>query len=149
VPDRTTGDNKMVLSVIHTANAMSALRSAHRATNGRTGLAASQLATAARWLMNQQWPSAENAPSEQIQECAGRVLRMNHYALRVCMRALLQCDVDPEIPLIVRVADELLTVQENGLWPWGSIRWPVWATLDSLKALTELASRQSLNVQGH
>ena len=149
VPNRTNAGNNVAPSVIHTANAISALRTAHRATDGRAGVAASQLTAAAQWLSDQRWPSGQDAPSEEIQECAGRVLRMNHYAQPVCMRALLQCDVDPEAPAILRAVDELLAIHEDGLWPWGSVRWPVWATLDSLKALTELASRQRFVIDRH
>jgi len=57
--------------------------------------------------------------------------------------ALLMCDFAPTIPRIASTVEELWRQNENGLWPYEQVKWPVWATLSCLEALTEFTFRSA------
>ena len=132
-------------SAVHTAAAILSLRRVHRMTGGRLGLSTKDLTAAADWLEAAPWNTNEEESSEDIQECEDKVLRMNQFALPICLKALLVCDVKPSSGRIRTSVQELFDKQEGGLWPWNGIRWPVWATLDCIKALTEFGLRHDLS----
>jgi hypothetical protein len=56
----------------------------------------------------------------------------------------LECGVPSSEERIAAVIDEIVLSSENGLWNWGPVRHPVWATYDALKALTESVLRRQL-----
>jgi endonuclease/exonuclease/phosphatase family metal-dependent hydrolase len=132
-------------SVVHTAVAILSLRRVHRMTGGRLGLSSKELSAAASWLEAVPWNTNEEESSEDIHECENKTLRINQFALPICLKALLVCDVKPSSDRIRTTVKELLEREEAGLWSWNGVQWPVWATLDCIKALTEFGLRHSLD----
>jgi len=66
------------------------------------------------------------------------------------VRALLEFDIDPGNERIGATIGELYERQEDGLWDWSlpdgpTIRRPVWATMDALRALAAYTQRAARN----
>jgi len=142
-PDRCTGQEFGEPSVAHTAHALITLRRVHEQTQGRLGLASDDLKTAAQWLLSSDWRST----FEIIQESDGKQLAMSHYTAPLAMIALLLCEIDPGDPRISATAEELWRGQDKGLWWFGEVKWPVWATLVCLQALTEFTFRSGVRLE--
>lgn len=138
-PDRAAADDSGGPSAPHTAQVIATLRRVHRQTEGRLGLAADDLSAAAEWLIRTEWRNA----AETVEECEGKRLALNHYTAPMAVLALLLCDYSPATPKIAATVEELWHRNEQGLWWYEQVRWPVWATLSCLQALTEFTFRSA------
>lgn len=138
-PERSLPDDSGGQSAAHTAQVIAALRRVHRQTEGQLGLSAAELGAAADWLLASEWRNA----AETVEECAGKHLNINHFTAPMAVLALLLCDCAPSIPRIASTVEELWLENDNGLWWYDQVRWPVWATLSCLEALTEFAFRST------
>ena len=138
-PDRAADADSGEPSVPHTAHAMATLRQVHRKTGGRLGLAESALNAAAEWLLQAEWRNS----AEAVEECDGKRLTINYYTAPMAVLALLLCEYSPSTQKIAATVEELWRANERGLWWYEQVRWPVWATLSCLEALTEFTFRSS------
>ncbi len=142
--EATATDPQRVLrsSVVHTAHAALALGRASQATGGGIGVACSGLSEVASWLLSQDaWC---NDHEEILRPLAGGdqdTLTVKHYTDTWVVRALLELGIDPREPKLVDAVRRIYASCDNGLWSWGSLAFPIWATHDALDALTEFSLR--------
>jgi endonuclease/exonuclease/phosphatase family metal-dependent hydrolase len=138
-PDRVTPYADGAPSAAHTSHAIIALRSLYENSDGRSGATAEVLRTACDWLLQAAWDDGIDV----IEECDGKRLPMNIFTRASAVTALLMCDVDPKTPRIHETVEYLWTAHDEGLWRFGDVKSPVWATLTSLQTLTEFYFRGS------
>jgi hypothetical protein len=74
-------------------------------------------------------------------EGAGRydALVVKHFTKPWVLLALLEAGVSPDSPRIKSAVRELVLLNRNGLWDWGEVGRPIWATHDALCSLSVFA----------
>ncbi len=144
-------DQRSGPSVAHTAKVLLALRLCRAATGGRLGSPPDELAFAVRRLLHEpHWDNVEETIERSIGGGRSEKLLTRHFTGPWVVRALLEFDVDPGNERIGATVGELYERQEDGLWDWSlpdgpTIRRPVWATMDALRALAAYTQRAARN----
>lgn len=129
-------------SVIHTAHAIIALCYAFRENKHEMP----SVQTAVNWLLShEKWDNHEEIIQRQTDDAVMYdQLIVNHYTEPWVVVALLESGVDVHNR---RITNAMLRIYENsvnGLWNWGKVKYPIWATYDALNALTEYSLRGGL-----
>jgi hypothetical protein len=144
---RDPGFGAAAPSAAHTAHAVSALWHCYQATDGQLGASPQQLEPAIAWLLGHPWPNANEDIRRRVGDYRYETLVLRHFTGPVVVRTLLELDVDPSEPRIAAEIGRLYGSHRDGLWDWEDLEQrverPVWATLDTLRALTEYALRAS------
>ena len=127
--------------VIHTAHAVFALSRTYRLTQGLAGASPEELREACTYLLEEtEWSDTTEDINRLIRPGKYDALVVKHFTQPWVISALLEAESDPEHPRIRAGIRELLRVQRKGLWDWGSVERPIWATHDAILALTTFAS---------
>lgn len=138
---------KAVPSAAHTARTVLALLHCFQATDGRVGVPPDRLEPATQWLLRHpDWSDTLehiHRPYGKGTQARSEDLATRHCTSAWVVRALLELDADPTDQRIVSSIAELYRSHRDGLWDWGAIRAPVWATLDALRALQSFSQRVS------
>jgi hypothetical protein len=136
--------NAAVPSAAHTARAALALLHCFRATDGKLGLSPLDLQPAANWLLDHRdWSNIEEMIHRPFGQSRTEEVRLRHFTGAWSVRALLELDIDPTHERIVSTIVRIYDSHRQGVWDWGKIQRPVWATLDALRALETYALRAS------
>jgi len=132
-------------SVLHTAHAVIGLIHAWRASNGTCGLPPDKLYAAQQWLLEQTaWDNTYEHIYRETEGVKYEPLTVNHYTNPWVIIALLESGISSKDNKIMDAVGEIVELSENGLWNWGYIKRPIWATYDAIRALTEYAHRTYL-----
>lgn len=138
-------------SAAHTAKVLLVLRHCRVATAGRLGVPPDELASAVQWLLREaSWNNVDETIERSIGGGRSEKLLTRHFTGPWVVRALLEFDIDPGNERIGATIGELYERQEDGLWDWSlpdgpTIRRPVWATMDALRALAAYTQRAAWN----
>jgi hypothetical protein len=144
-------DERSDPSAAHTAKVLLALRHCRAATGGRLGTPPGELATAVQWLLREaRWDNVDETIERSMGGGRSEKLLTRHFTSPWVLQALLAFDVDPGNERIGAAIGELYEQQEDGLWDWSlpggpTIRRPVWATMDALRALAAYTQRAARN----
>jgi endonuclease/exonuclease/phosphatase family metal-dependent hydrolase len=126
-------------SVIHTAHAVLALSRMYKATGGRTGGSPLDLQEACEWLISQEWTNTSEDINRQVELGKYDKLAVRHFVSPWVVIALLEADYNPNHIKIRSAVKELVLSHKDGLWNWGPLERPIWATHDALYALISFA----------
>jgi hypothetical protein len=132
-------------SAIHTAQALVALTYCHRATSGGLGLSPQELRPVCNWLLQEaDWSNQEEEINYRGYDAFHNdVLRVRHFTSAWVVLALLQLGANPMEEKIRSTVRDIYRSHTDGLWDWGQVRKPIWATFDALRALRAYAYRAS------
>ena len=126
-------------SPVHTAHAVLALLAASAASEKACGLGEESLDAVRAWLLRQNWDDSE----EQIRRDSARghyeQLIVNHFTAPWIITTLLRAGHPVQEPRLRSALGQLIAARSSGLWNWGMIDLPIWATHDALLALKEAA----------
>lgn len=126
-------------SVLHSAMAILALRRAYDDTDGQLGADAASVEQALRWLARRDtWADT----TEDINRKYGTKycnLVVKHFTKTWVARALLTSNEFAIRPRLGKCVDELAESNEQGLWNWGDLQRPIWATHDALSTISAYA----------
>ncbi len=133
------GQRSVRPSVLHTALAVLTLRQVHNATDGAMGATKSDLLSAINWIAQQDdWSNiTEDINREHDDGLCTLVIK--HFTATWAARAILISNEILITDRIQKLINELATGADQGLWNWGSVHHPIWATHDALETLKTYA----------
>jgi hypothetical protein len=130
--------NDNAASLVHTAHAILALRKMFEVSQGQIGSAPRSFFDATNWLLSREfWPNTTEDIKRQREPNRWDTLVVKHNTAPWTILALLSCEADIQHPAIRSAIRQIVDENEEGLWNWGDIQHPIWATYDSILALKE------------
>lgn len=138
-PNKT---RQMAGSVLHTAHAMIALQRLSEVSEMKIGMSAIELSAPHHWILRElPWRDTTDDINRIRERHKYDSLVVKHFTLPWVLVALLRTGLASDNPTIRAGIIDLLDSNNEGLWDWGEVRRPVWATYDALLALTEYSLR--------